>query len=224
MQITKKYAITNEALLKQALTHSSYTKDHPQKLNNERLEFFGDAVLKLVFSRYVFKHYPLADEGILTKYRARLISDAVLAKVGKKLEIEKYLIVGASLQNKKLPDSIIGDGVEALIAVIYLDKGFEIAENFVLELWHDFIELSIQESTEIDYKSALQELMQKLHKKSPEYRTLTSSGPDHEREFEIGVYIDETLLGKAFGATKKAAGQNAAKIALEHTILKNQIE
>lgn len=215
MNIFEKYKIDNKALLTRALTHSSVTKDNSSIPNNEKLEFFGDAVLKLIFSRYVFFKYPHLDEGLLTKYRARLVSDEVLANVGKKIELDSHLKIGSSLSGKKLPNSIIGNAVEALIAIIYLEKGFEVAEEFVLESWDGLIEQSIQESTEIDYKSALQELTQRSQKQSPTYKTLRSAGPDHNKEFEVGVFLDENLLGKAWGANKKAAGQNAAKIAIE---------
>lgn len=215
MNILEKYKIENKALLNRALTHSSVTKDNSTIPNNERLEFFGDAVLKLIFSRYVFFKFPQSDEGLLTKYRARLVSDEVLANVGKKIGIDAHIKTGTSLHGKKIPNSILGNAVEALIAVVYLEKGFEAAEQFVLETWDDLIDKSIQESTEIDYKSALQELTQKFQKLSPVYKTLRSAGPDHNKEFEIGVFLEDQLLGKAWGANKKAGGQNAAKIAIE---------
>lgn len=213
------FGITNPELLLQALTHSSYTKDHPEVVNNERLEFYGDAVLKLVFSKYLFHRFPDADEGLLTKYRARLISDDLLSTIGSQLELNKVLRVGVSMYKngapKKLPKSMLGDTVESLIGAIYIDQGYGAAEDFVLKYWADLIEQALKDATTADYKSLLQEKIQREHKKSPEYRTLDSFGPDHNKEFEIGVFIEGKLLGKARGDSKKEAGQNAAKVALE---------
>jgi ribonuclease III len=213
------FGINNPELLLQALTHSSYTKDHPEVSNNERLEFFGDAVLKLIFSNYLFYRFPYADEGLLTKYRARLISDDLLSRVSSELSINKVLRVGVSMyQNgapKKLPKSVMGDALEALIGAIYIDSGYSAAEDFVLMNWSDHIEQALEDATTTDYKSILQEKIQLEFKKSPEYRTIDAFGPDHNKEFEIGVFLEERLLGKARGSSKKEAGQNAAKAALE---------
>jgi ribonuclease-3 len=213
------FGINNPELLLQALTHSSYTKDHSEVSNNERLEFFGDAVLKLIFSNYLFHRFPQADEGLLTKYRARLISDDLLSRVANELKINKIIRVGVSMyQNgapKKLPKSVTGDAVEALIGAIYIDSGYSAAEDFVLMNWSDHIEQALDDATNADFKSILQEKVQLEFKKSPEYRTLDTFGPDHNKEFEIGVFLEDKLLGKARGDSKKQAGQNAAKAALE---------
>lgn len=213
------FGIKNPELLLQALTHSSYTKDHPEILNNERLEFYGDAVLKLVFSKYLYTMFPDANEGLLTKYRARLISDDLLSIIANKLEINKLLRVGVSMYKKgspkKLPKSVLGDAIEALIGAIYIDQGFASAEKFILGYWSESIDKALEDAMTADYKSLLQEKIQKEHKESPEYRTLDSFGPDHKKEFEIGVYLNGKLLGKAKGKSKKDAGQNAAKVALK---------
>lgn len=213
------FGITNPELLLQALTHSSYTKDHPEVANNERLEFYGDAVLKLVFSKYLFNRFPDADEGLLTKYRARLISDDLLSTIGAQLELNKILRVGVSMYKngapKKLPKSMLGDTVESLIGAVYLDQGFGEAEDFILMNWADLIEQALKDATTADYKSLLQERIQREYKMSPQYKTIDAFGPDHDKEFEIGVYIEDKLLGKARGDSKKDAGQNAAKVALE---------
>lgn len=207
---------SDSTLLKLALTHSSYTKDHPDADNNERLEFYGDSVLKLIFSEYLYYRYPDADEGELTKYRARLISDDLLATIGQDLGLNSKIIVGSSLSSKtKLPRSVIGDAMEALIGAIYIDQGYERAESFVMQYWAKYIDDAIRDAIEKDYKSMLQERIQRDYKEAPFYKTLSVSGPDHDKEFEIGVYIADKLLGKASGNSKKEAGQNAAKAALE---------
>ncbi|MDD9898319.1 MAG: ribonuclease III [Candidatus Melainabacteria bacterium] len=204
------------SLFELALTHSSCSKDNPQQLNNERLEFYGDAVLKLIFSKYLFYKFPDSDEGVLTRYRARLISDALLADIAHEIGVDNQIKVGSSLAGKpKLPASVIGDSLEAIIGAVYIDKGFDAAENFVLLAWEPHIENAIRDAIEKDYKSLLQEKIQRDHDNPPDYKTLGSSGPDHNKEFEVGVYAGDKLLGQASGKSKKEAGQNAAKVALE---------
>lgn len=208
--------LSDTSLLELALTHSSCTKDNPERANNERLEFYGDAVLKLIFSKYLYLRFPKVDEGMLTKYRARLISDDLLSGIAIALELDKALNVGSSLAGKaQLPKSVIGDTLEALIGAVYIDRGFETAEAFVMEHWQDYIEEAIIDSIEKDYKSILQEIVQKEYKEPPEYRTITCEGPDHAKEFEIGIYVADNLVGSAKGYSKKEAGQNAAKAALK---------
>lgn len=214
-KILLKFEIQDEKLIDLALTHSSCTKDDASVPNNERLEFYGDAVLKLVFSKFLFNRFQEDEEGNLTKYRARLISDDLLSKIGYDLEIDNLLKVGSSLKDKKLPKSIIGDAVEALIGAIYIDKGYEYAEKFILENWNDRIEKSLKEALENDFKSILQEKVQMKLKESPEYKTLSSTGPDHVKEFEVGVFVGGDLIASGKGKSKKTAGQDAAKNALE---------
>lgn len=199
-----------------ALTHSSYSKDNPGEPNNERLEFYGDAVLKLVFSKYLYNRFLEEDEGVLTKYRSRLISDALLAEVGFELSFDKKLIVGSSLQNKPKPKSVVGDAVEAYIGALYIDKGYEAAEDFIINTWQEFIDRAIQESDEINFKAKLQDIFQKKYGEHPDYQTLDCIGPDHDKEFVIGVYFREELLAKGKGNSKKAASQDAARHALEN--------
>jgi len=211
------WKFNNPQLLEQALTHSSLTKDDSKIHNNERLEFLGDAVLKLVFSQYLFERYPHADEGLLTKYRSKLISDSLLEIIGYKLGFDRSVKLGQMMRNKTVPKSIVGNVVEAIIGALYLDQGFAAAEKFILELWQEHIEIAIEESTSTDYKSLLQERIQKEYKIQPEYKTLDSFGPDHEKSFEVGVYLAGRLLAKAEAPSKKLASQLAAKKALEES-------
>ncbi len=207
--------IKDKKLLELALTHSSYTKDFPEIENNERLEFYGDAVLKLVISKYLYNRFPMEKEGKLTKYRARLISDDLLADLADKLDLENRIIAGSSMQTRRLPRSVKGDALEALIGAVYIDSGYEAAEKLILDLWQDSIEKALVEALETDYKSLLQEKTQKSCKSHPTYEILRSIGPDHAKDFEVGVYLGEELLAKAVGKSKKIAGQEAAKLALE---------
>ncbi len=201
-------------LYKQALTHSSVSKDNPTESDNERLEFFGDAVLKLVFSKYLFDRFKNSGEGTLTKYRSRLISDQVLSMIGYDLEFDKKVLVGSSLANKKKPKSIVGDAVEAHIGALYLDRGYEAAEKFILDSWDKHIDNCIEEAETENYKARLQELIQKEHSMAPHYGVLEEHGPDHDKEFTVGVYFKEELLGSGKGISKKDASQMAAKDAL----------
>lgn len=202
-------------IYQQALTHSSYTKENPGVPNNERLEFYGDAVLKLVFSKYLYNRFFDEDEGTLTKYRSRLISDDLLADIGFELGFDKKLIVGYSMKSNAKPRSIIGDAVEAYIGAVYIDKGYEDAEKFILKSWQDFIDKAIQESEEANYKAKLQDIFQKKYTEHPSYETLTSHGPDHAKQFVVGVFFRGELLAEGEGRSKKQASQDAAKHALE---------
>lgn len=215
----KKYinSINDKDLLLNALTHSSKSRENETILNNERLEFLGDAVLKLTITKYLFDKYPKAQEGILTKYRAKLISDKMLSSLAKKLNLAQHAVVGTTLARDNIPDSVIGDTVEALIGAIYLDSGIEQAENFILELWKEDMSQAIEDALELEYKSRLQELIQDKFKLLPSYKVLSSEGPDHKKEFEIGVYLDAKLLAKAKAFSKKEASQLAARNALEES-------
>ena len=203
---------------KTALTHSSCTKDNPEVVNNERLEFLGDSILKLVFSEYLYERFPKKDEGILTQYRARLISDSVLAEIGYILGFDKTLKVGSSLKKKKYPKSIIGDAVEAYIGATYLDQGYKAAQEFILDNWTPLIDKSIQDSIKSNYKAELQDKIQKKYAVQPKYKILKEEGPPHSRKFEVGVFLDDKLLGTGLGDSKKAASQEAAKEALQSKI------
>ena len=207
-------SIKDQALLKKALTHSSKSREHDDVEDNERLEYLGDAVLKLCFTRFLYDKYPKHKEGLLTKYRAKLISDKLLAKLALKLDIPKHIVLGSTIARSDIPNSVIGDTVEALIGALYLDAGYERAAEFILALWQDEIEQAITDAIDLEFKSRLQELIQEKFKTLPEYKVLAESGPDHKKEFEIGVYLDAKLLAKASSFSKKEASQKAAKKAL----------
>jgi ribonuclease III len=209
-------SIENSDLLQEALTHSSKSREDSSFSNNERLEFLGDAVLKLTITRYLFDNFTKKQEGTLTKYRAKLISDKMLASLAKKLNLIDRVNIGSTLSRVNMPDSVIGDAVEALIGAIYLDSGLERASEFILKLWQEDMKQAILDSHELEYKSRLQELIQEKYKKLPEYRVISCGGPDHKKEFEIGVYLDDKLLAQASAFSKKEASQSAAKFALEN--------
>lgn len=217
------YFFTESRLYYEALTHSSFLADNNQENinSNERLEYLGDAVLKLTISEYLYKRFENIAEGKLSKYRASLISDKLLARIAKDYNISEHLIIGRTMQNKKLPDSIIGNVVEALIAVIYIEQGFQKASEFILEIWQDYIEDCIDNSIKSNYKALLIEKIQSEYGKSPIFETTKTFEKNGTKQFEISVIFDGKALAKASSANKKEASQNAAKLALEDTELKH---
>ncbi len=205
-------------LIDRALTHSSFVNENKRKdlSDNERIEFLGDAVLKLAVSDYLYLHYPEKNEGDLTKIRAAVVSDLSLSEKAKNLNIGQYLLLG---ENEKLSGgdkkkSNLANALEAIIASIYLDSGLEEAKKVVINLLKDDIEKAASEGFIIDYKSALQELCQKNKWGLPFYKVLKELGPKHNRIFLVEVRIKGLGYGFGRGRTKKEAEQSAAKTAL----------
>lgn len=211
MNFLKKYniEIENIELLELALTHSSYSNEHGGG-NYERLEFLGDAVLQLISSEYFYKNLNVG-EGELSKIRASFVCESALAQYSKDIGIDKYIKVGNG-QIKNINDTIIADCFESVLGAIYLDKGFEVAKKYVLEV----LEPYIKEHHKFfgDYKSRLQEMVQ-TDKKSLEYRLVSETGPSHDKLFTFEVVIDGIVYGVGSGKSKKDAEQQAAKDALE---------
>lgn len=209
------YTFTTKALLKQAVTHSSFTNE--QKINKagnyERLEFLGDAVLELVASEFLFREHEKMPEGELTKTRASMVCEPALAFCARDLELENFILLGKGEENTggRGRDSIISDVMEAVIGAIYLDGGMEPAKAFI----YRFI-LSDLEDKQLFYdsKSNLQELAQGWLKKDVHYELLEESGPEHNKTFRVSVQVGDGYLGTGEGRTKKAAEQKAAYKAL----------
>lgn len=209
------YTFHDSSLLQRALTHSSFTNE--QKINKtghyERLEFLGDAVLELVSSDFLYRHYPDKPEGELTKLRASMVCEPSLAFCARDLELENYIRLGKGEERTggRGRDSIISDVMEALIGAIYLDGGMEPARKHI-----DKYILSDLEDKQLFYdsKSNLQELVQGKLKKEIRYELIEESGPEHDKTFVVEVRMDETILGNGSGRTKKAAEQQAAYQAL----------
>lgn len=209
------YQFKNPSLLKQALTHSSFTNE--QKINKaknyERLEFLGDAVLELVSSEFLFKEHPDVPEGELTKMRASMVCEPSLAFCAKDLELGKFLRLGKGEESTggRERDSITSDAMEAVIGAIFLDGGMKHAKAFI-----DRFILSDLEDKSLFYdsKTTLQELIQGKLKKEFHYELLDETGPEHDKTFVSEVYLEKESLGKGFGRTKKAAEQQAAYQAL----------
>ncbi len=205
-------------LIGQALTHSSYVNEQKQDgLNdNERMEFMGDAVLKLVVSEYLYKRFPGYSEGDLTKIRAAVVSDLSLSEISVQLDLGSYLLLGNNEKrsggSKKRSNT--ANALEAIIAAIYLENGIEKTSQVVIDLLKDQIDKASADDFMIDYKSALQELSQKNKWGLPNYQVIKELGPKHKRVFLIEVKVNGTKCGTGKGLSKKEAEQDAAMSAL----------
>lgn len=211
------YQFNNVELLKEALTHSSFANEHHKKLKcNERLEFLGDSVLSIVVSDYIFANCPKLPEGELTKLRAALVCEKSLYGFAKKIELGNFLLLshGEKRNGGALRASILADAFEAVIAAIYLDGGIEPAKNHILRFIVPEIE---QRKTQRfkDYKTSLQEIIQKNPGEKLEYILVSSSGPDHNKHFKVEVHLNSNVIGRGGGKSKKEAEQQAAREALE---------
>ena len=219
-QIQEKLGISikNQNYFDEALIHRSYLHLLPKGLyqSNERLEFLGDSVLGFIVTEYLFHKYPNLPEGELTKIRSWLVNKHSLSVVAKKLEIDKLLLISFSTAKTldRSGETILSDALEAIIAAIYLDSGYNAVKKFVTET---LIPLLKEEDVLQDknYKSILMETVQAEGKSAPTYEVLEEEGPPHDKTFRVGVYVDNILLATGTGRSKKEAEKNAAKNALE---------
>ena len=196
--------------LKKSITHKSY-----DSLNNyEKLEFLGDRILGFVISKKLIELYPNQKEGMLDKKLASLVNKNQCLEVAKNIGLEKFLLIGNKKTNAKVENKILADSIEALIGAIYYDKGFEVTEKFILNMWKNFINLS--DETVIDSKTKLQEYSLKKFKSLPIYNLVSSSGPKHKPKFTISVRLKDTKFYDGSGDSKKKAEQNAAKKLLDN--------
>ncbi|MEG0249898.1 MAG: ribonuclease III [Peptostreptococcus sp.] len=209
------YNFKNREYIQIALTHSSFANEHKQFKYNERLEFLGDSVLGLVVSDYLFNERKDLPEGKLTKLRANVVCEESLSRVAKKLDVGNFLFLGKGekICGGRDRDSILADATEAIIAAIYLDGGIECAKNFILFNLRDVISNTVDGNIFRDYKTILQEIIQKKNGKLS-YRLVEENGPDHNKEFEMIVKSGHTILGQGRGRNKKEAEKEAAKNAL----------
>jgi ribonuclease-3 len=208
----------NKELLKQAFTHRSYLNENPESglQHNERLEFLGDAVLELIVTEHLYKSYPDKPEGELTTWRAALVNARMLAIVAKDLKLGDYLLLshGEARETGKARDYILANATEALLGALYLDQGLKackiIIEQYVLSKLPQVLEEKLFE----DAKSRFQELAQEKTGITPSYQVLKEWGPDHEKNFQVGVTLGKDLIAKGQGMSKQEAEQDAAKAAL----------
>jgi ribonuclease-3 len=204
-------------LLRTAVTHPSYLAEHPdEKQHNQRLEFLGDAILGAAVAYYLYNNFPDAAEGSLTKIRAAVVCEPSLANLAQKIGLGEHLQLGRGedLSGGRKRPSILADAFEALTAAIYLDQGWEKTCDFLWKHFREEIEKAVQ-GVSRDYKSMLQELVQRNGREKVTYRLLSESGPDHDKLFISGVFIDNRMLGKGSGKSKKESEQRAAQAAVE---------
>ena len=208
-----KLKFTDQKIFIKSLTHKSYDSVN----NNEKIEFLGDRVLGLIIAKKLLEIYPEEREGILDKKFASLVNKKKCLEIAKKIELEKYILV-FNPKNKKIiiEDKVIADCLEALIGAIYLDKGLNYTEKFILNLWSDHITASI--ITQIDAKTKLQEYSLKIFKALPIYKLMSNTGPRHKPLFKVAVKLKDTKFFTAQGSSKKDAEQNAATLCLESSL------
>lgn len=208
------YKFKDRSLLQTALTHSSYANEMNGKVDyNERLEFLGDSVLGMITAEYLFTHHPEMPEGKLTKTRASMVCEKSLHKFAQSIKLGEFMYLGKGEINtggRERP-SILADAFESVIAAIYLDAGFEEAKKFVLGFISN---ADIEEPVITDYKTALQEIVQKNPGEYLEYFMVGESGPDHCKTFIVEVHLNNNVIGTGEGRSKKQAEQMAAKATL----------
>ena len=199
-------------LLHEALVHSSYAAEVPGAKDYERLEFFGDAVLKFVVSEYLLERFPDYDEGQLTEIRSVLVSDKTLVELANGLNLSKYILLGRQVQMRP---SIIAQAFEAVLGAVYTDLGVITAQNLVVRMFGNLATSVDRDESKGNFKALLQELTQSKAQGVPIYTVTTVDGPDHDPIFTVAVAIEGKILASGSGTSKKAAEQNAAKAALE---------
>jgi ribonuclease-3 len=207
------HEFTDASLLVKAFTHSSSVDNRLD--SNERLEFLGDAVLSIVICQALFEKFEMYGEGELTKMKSMLVSRGTCAHVARRLSLPKFLVVGKGMvSHKSFPMSLAAGLLEAVIAAVYLDSGFETARGFILQKFATLIEQIDGEEAHGNYKSLLQQNAQEQFSMAPIYVLLDEKGPDHNKCFESEVVIDQRHFPSAWGANKKEAEQKAAYNAL----------
>ncbi len=208
----------DESLLRQALTHSSYLNEVPvlMLVSNERLEFLGDASLELAIAEMLYREYSDLAEGEMTKIKARVVCGETLADIARKLRLGDYLYLGHGEERTggRKRESNLANAMEAFIGALFIDQGFEVTRNFVLDLFGDILQTVVKGGMATDYKSQLQELLQEKRHVVPFYRVAGVAGPDHAREFTVEVLVRDEVIGHGKGKSKQMAENEAARNAL----------
>ncbi len=206
------YSFKNKKLIIEALTHKSYK----QPYNNERLEFLGDAVLDLIVGQYLFEKFPNHDEGKLSKMRASLVNEEGFTRLAEHLGLGEQLFMSNAEENNggRSKPSLLSNAFEAIIGAFYLEAGLEQARKISISLLEEVHPDISLDTLFKDYKTTLQEMTQALFGTTPEYKLVGSHGPDHKKEFEIAVFVDDKEYARASGKSKKIAQQEAASIAI----------
>lgn len=209
----------NKDILKQAFTHRSYLNEHRDLEigHNERLEFLGDAVLELIVTEYLYIKYPDSNEGELTAFRSALVNAVTMSEAASKIGMNDFLLLskGESKDTGRARQIILANTIEALIGAIYLDQGYETAKYFISNNIFNLIEKIVEEKSWIDAKSKFQEQAQEHESVTPLYKTIKEEGPDHDKKFTVGVYLDKEKVAEGEGKSKQDAEQVAAGNALK---------
>ena len=217
LEVAIGYRFKNITLLQNALTHSSYANEfwHDSLKSNERLEFVGDSILGMVVAEHLFRNFPDRPEGELTRMRADMVCEHSLAQVANRLELGSHLLLGHGEEQGggRTRASILADAVESVIAACFLDGGMEPARRFV----ENFVlcNVPVTRLHNVDYKTALQELVQKKKNQVLSYALTGEEGPDHNKCFRVAVSLNGKVIGNGTGSSKKRAEQDAARVALE---------
>lgn len=211
------YRFRDLSLLQNALTHSSYANErwHNGLLSNERLEFLGDSVLGMLVAEYLFRNFPNRPEGELTRMRADMVCEKTLAAAANRIGLGEHLLLGHGEEQGggRSRDSILADAVESVIAACFLDGGVDAALQFVRQFI--LVEVPVSKLHNADYKTQLQELVQQKKNQVLSYALVGQSGPDHDKQFDVEVSLNGTVVGSGSGSSKKRAEQMAARAAIE---------
>ena len=211
------YQFRDIQLLQNALTHSSYANErwHNSLLSNERLEFLGDSVLGMLVAEYLYKTFPNRPEGELTRMRADMVCEKTLAAAANRIGLGDHLLLGHGEERfgGRSRESILADAMESVIAACFLDGGLEAAQGFVRRFI--LVEVPVVRMHNVDYKTALQELVQQKRNQVLAYALVGQSGPDHDKEFAVEVSLNGTVVGRGTGSSKKRAEQDAARDAMQ---------
>ena len=209
------YFFKNPDLLQTAFTHTSYANENNTE-SYERLEFLGDAIVDFLVGEYLFLNYPAMDEGVMSRVRANLVCEKALSELGRKIGLEKYMLLGhgAELAGERKRPSIISDMFEALIAAMYLDTGLDNTREYLLATYGDMLSEAAGSGQVIDYKTKLQEKLQKNGPCNIVYEIVSAEGPVHHCLFEMQVVANGKVLGRGSAYSKKEAQQRAAEDAL----------
>ena len=215
------YTFKNKELLKTALTHTSYAYEKNVQ-SNEKLEFLGDSILEFISSVYLYSNYSNLKEGEMTKVRAQVVCEESLYKIAKSHDFSDFLRLGKSekMSGGKIKTAILADSVEAVIAAMYLDGGLEPAEKFIIKNLKEEIKIASKNVGQKDYKTVLQEILQKHGDVDIKYNIIKETGPDHDKVFEAEVLYNKKVLAEGTGKSKKHAEMEAAKHAID--IIKNK--
>src|SRR4051794_6271801 len=212
------HTFRNPALFEMAMTHTSWVNEagQPERSDNERLEFLGDAVLDLVVSDVLMRRFPDRRGGDLSRARAALVSETALAQVALPIDLGRYILLGKGEERTggRARPSILANTLEALMGAIYVDAGFDVVAAVAARLFEDRVE-AVDQHSRLDYKSRLQERAQALWQTAPVYEVIAEEGPDHDKRFEVALTLAGRPYGRAIGRSKKEAEQGAAAAALD---------